>query len=262
MEKQKAGLIGFLVGDWLGMPNRGKGKATFKPLRSKSYFRGETCSGNTSMLLCALDSHCRLDVYLQNLQDWYFRKKYTGEGIEFDMDAVTQKAIVQRFRGVPSDANSSNRSLAACCALALSSLPKEDILPFVKATHNSRYSLLYNGFFVDFVRSVLACDEKEQALEQAEQANGFRINRQNFCNGSFVTDSVESAINHFLMGNSYKECVFAAANAGKASDTVGALTGFLAGLYYGMDLKNGIRDFEKIMTYVNGFIKELAAEKS
>ena len=57
------------------MPYRGKGKGTFKPMWTKSYLRGDKCSGNTSMLLCALDSRCNLELYQQNLRDWYFNKR-------------------------------------------------------------------------------------------------------------------------------------------------------------------------------------------
>lgn len=56
---------------------------------------GDKCSGNTSMLLCALDSRCNLELYQQNLRNWYFNRKYTGENIEFDIDQVTQKAIMK-----------------------------------------------------------------------------------------------------------------------------------------------------------------------
>ena len=76
MKRIKTGLTGFILGDWLGMPYRGKGKGTFKPMWTKSYLRGDKCSGNTSMLLCALDSRCNLELYQQNLRDWYFNRKY------------------------------------------------------------------------------------------------------------------------------------------------------------------------------------------
>lgn len=37
MKRIKTGLTGFILGDWLGMPYRGKGKGTFKPMWTKSY---------------------------------------------------------------------------------------------------------------------------------------------------------------------------------------------------------------------------------
>ena len=76
--------------------------------------------------LCALDSRCNLELYQQNLRNWYFNRKYTGENIEFDIDQVTQKAIMKNFRGVSSDSNSGNRSLMGCCVLAFSPLSKEE----------------------------------------------------------------------------------------------------------------------------------------
>lgn len=45
MKRIKTGLTGFILGDWLGMPYRGKGKGTFKPMWTKSYLRGDKCSG-------------------------------------------------------------------------------------------------------------------------------------------------------------------------------------------------------------------------
>ena len=257
MERIKTGLTGFILGDWLGRPYRGKGKGAFKPIWIKSYLRGDKCSGNTSMLLCALDSRCDLERYRQNLKDWYFNRKYTGENIEFDVDQVTQKAILKNFRGVSSDANSGNRCLMGCCAWAFSSLSKEEILPFVKSTHNSRYSFMYAWLFIEFVRCLLEFEDKEQSLRQAEQRCEMEVNRQNLCNGSFVADTVESVINRFMAGDSYKECVFPAVNSGKSCDAAGALTGLLAGMYYGVDLKNGVKGFETMEPYIDSFIRYL-----
>lgn len=257
MKRIKTGLTGFILGDWLGMPYRGKGKGKFKPMWTKSYLRGDKCSGNTSMLLCALDSRCNLELYQQNLRDWYFNRKYTGENIEFDIDQVTQKAIMKNFRGVSSDSNSGNRSLMGCCVLAFSPLSKEEIFPFIKITHNSRYSFKYTWFFIEFIRCLLEYEDKGQALQQAEQRCGVEVNRQNLCNGSFVVDTVESVVNWFMAGNSYKECVFSAINSGKSSDAVGALTGLLAGIYYGLELKNGVKGFETMESYIDSFIQYL-----
>ena len=164
---------------------------------------------------------------------------------------------MKNFRGVSSDSNSGNRSLMGCCVLAFSSLSKEEILPFIKATHNSRYSFKYTWFFIEFIRCLLKYEDKEQALQQAQQRCDVEINRQNLYNGSFVVDTVESVINWFMAGNSYKECVFLAINAGKSSDAVGALTGLLAGIYYGLDLKNGVKGFSTMEPCIDSFIQYL-----
>ena len=152
---------------------------------------------------------------------------------------------------------SGNRSLMGCCVLAFSPLSKEEIFPFIKITHNSRYSFKYTWFFIEFIRCLLEYEDKGQALQQAEQRCGVEVNRQNLCNGSFVVDTVESVVNWFMAGNSYKECVFSAINSGKSSDAVGALTGLLAGIYYGLELKNGVKGFETMESYIDSFIQYL-----
>ena len=119
------------------------------------------------------------------------------------------------------------------------------------------FSKNFTWFFIEFIRCLLEYEDKEQALQQAEQRCDVEVNRQNLCNGSFVVDTVESVVNWFMAGNSYKECVFSAINSGKSSDAVGALTGLLAGIYYGLELKNGVKGFETMESYIDSFIQYL-----
>lgn len=51
----------------------------------------------------------------------------------------------------------------------------------------------------------------------------------------YVVDSLEAAIWCLLNTNSYKECLLKAVNLGMDTDTVAAIAGGLAGLYYGYD---------------------------
>ena len=51
----------------------------------------------------------------------------------------------------------------------------------------------------------------------------------------YVVDTLEAAIWCILNTNSYKECVLKAVNLGNDTDTVGAVVGGLAGIYYGID---------------------------
>lgn len=65
---------------------------------------------------------------------------------------------------------------------------------------------------------------------------------------------VELVVNWFMVGNSYKECVFLVINLGKLSDVVGVLIGLLVGIYYGLELKNGVKGFEIMEFYIDLFI--------
>jgi ADP-ribosylglycohydrolase len=51
--------------------------------------------------------------------------------------------------------------------------------------------------------------------------------------GGFVADTLEAAFWCFLTANSYREAVLKAVNLGEDTDTTSAVTGGLAGLYYG-----------------------------
>ena len=56
MKRIKTGLTGFILGDWLGMPYRGKGKGTFKPMWTKSYLRGDKTQHPIKLRLPLLES--------------------------------------------------------------------------------------------------------------------------------------------------------------------------------------------------------------
>ena len=51
----------------------------------------------------------------------------------------------------------------------------------------------------------------------------------------YVVDTLEAAIWCFLNTENYKACVLKAVNLGDDTDTVGAVAGGLAGLYYGLE---------------------------
>ncbi len=63
----------------------------------------------------------------------------------------------------------------------------------------------------------------------------------------YVVDTLEAALWCFLNTTSYKECVLKAVNLGDDTDTVSAVAGGLAGLYYGMDAlpKDWLAVFQK-----------------
>lgn len=51
----------------------------------------------------------------------------------------------------------------------------------------------------------------------------------------YVVDSMEAAIWCLINTDSYKECMLKAVNLGDDTDTVAAIAGGLAGLYYGYE---------------------------
>ncbi len=79
----------------------------------------------------------------------------------------------------------------------------------------------------------------------------------NIVGSGYVVKSLEAALWAFYKGNSFKEGVLLAANLGDDADTTAAVTGQLAGAYYGYDsIPNGWK--EKIA--MHDLIIEMAKE--
>src|SRR5574344_2111378 len=105
MESIKGGLIGFIVGDALGVPiefiERNKLKA--KPVNEMLEYGTHnvpigTWSDDTSMTIATLDSLLEVgeidyDDIMKKFAEWYGQSKYTATGILFDIGISTQQAL-------------------------------------------------------------------------------------------------------------------------------------------------------------------------
>lgn len=84
-------------------------------------------------------------------------------------------------------------------------------------------------------------DDKEVIVEKEKYARlwdipAFASLAEDDINSSgYVVDTLEAAIWCFLNTDNYKDCVLKAVNLGKDTDTVGAVAGGLAGMFYGME---------------------------
>ena len=58
---------------------------------------------------------------------------------------------------------------------------------------------------------------------------------ENIHSSGYVLDSLQASFWCFLNSNSYEEAVLKAVNLGEDTDTTGAITGGLAGIYYRME---------------------------
>ena len=61
------------------------------------------------------------------------------------------------------------------------------------------------------------------------------LGEENIKSSGYVVDTLEAAIWCFLNTDNYKDCVLKAVNLGEDTDTIGAVAGGLAGLYYGIE---------------------------
>ena len=72
--------------------------------------------------------------------------------------------------------------------------------------------------------------------QRLRELNSFsNVEADDIRSSGYVVDTIEAAVWSFITTNSFKECELKAVNLGDDADTVGAIAGGLAGLYYGYD---------------------------
>jgi len=112
-----------------------------------------------------------------------------------------------------------------------------------------------------------AVEYYKQKSEFLTEINHFnRLTEEGFCNlcendiksTGYVVDTLEAAIWCLIHSKSYKECVLMAVNLGDDTDTVAAVVGGLAGLYYGYENihKEWVLQIAK-RDYIEGLSKKL-----
>ncbi|MDR6085602.1 ADP-ribosyl-[dinitrogen reductase] hydrolase [Chryseobacterium sp. SORGH_AS909] len=212
------------------------------------------------------------DMALKFLQ-WYNEEIWTPYGRVFDIGIATSQAIQRIGKGIVptlcggySEFDNGNGSLMRILPLAFYLKDEENIESLYQTV--KEVSSITHGHF----RSVFACfvyvvfaielikgkNKKEayiytqrMALEFAESQRfnpkEIQLFARILCNdisqypeneissSGYVLHSLEASLWCFLNSGSYSESVLKAVNLGEDTDTTGAITGGLAGLYYGFE---------------------------
>lgn len=93
---------------------------------------------------------------------------------------------------------------------------------------------LNSGF--SFYEAYLADHENLEYYDRLRDLNTFAALSADKINGSgYVVDALEAAVWSLVNTNSFESALLKAVNLGEDTDTVGAIAGGLAGLYYGYD---------------------------
>jgi len=133
-----------------------------------------------------------------------------------------------------------------------------------RLTHAHPIALLGCDIFVAMLFSLLNGSKKENVLLYAcEKVHSFveqnpeykeafskydRLLAPDFCtlpegkiaSTGYVVDTLEAAVWCFLTTDSYRECILKVVNLGGDTDSIGAVAGAMAGLYYADSLEKGI----------------------
>ncbi len=256
-------------------------------------------SDDTSMVLATIDSLLHLhkidyDDIMKRFCEWINNAKYTATGVVFDIGITTKESILKYYMnrieaikcGGASINNNGNGSLMRMLPIALytyfEDITDDRLLGIVKdassLTHAHEYSIMGCYIFVKYVHFLLSGVNKFQAYEKVKELNYYKFSENarrvykrflttdiykldlDYIRSSgYVVDTLEAVIWTFLNTNSFMESVIGAINLGDDTDTIGALTGALAGMVYGAneDLLNDLQNKNYLVSMAHKFDEEL-----
>ncbi|GBF23407.1 hypothetical protein tpqmel_0811 [Candidatus Gastranaerophilus sp. (ex Termes propinquus)] len=232
-----------------------------------------TWSDDTSMTLCLLDSLANgldYDDIMQKFLSWTDGTEYTPHGKVFDIGKTVLQAIYKYPKGIPatecggkSEWDNGNGSLMRILPLAFhfgyGKKSFEVIHNVSSLTHSHKRSQIACGIYLSIVEWLLmfGTDREyitngikaakryyESQSEYAEELKHFeRLFKSDFKNlpqdaiksSGYVVDTLEAVLWCLLNTDNYESCILKAVNLGQDTDTIAAIAGGLAGMYYGAD---------------------------
>ncbi|MDZ7968031.1 MAG: ADP-ribosylglycohydrolase family protein [Nostoc sp. DedSLP03] len=233
-----------------------------------------TWSDDSSLSFCLAECLCRgysLDAIANSFWRWYKEAYWTPRGDVFDIGQTTHTAIMRLKQGViPHQAggkvenSNGNGSLMRILPMAYChrSLTLGELLARVHdvsaITHAHARSQMACGIYISIAVALLEGADPHRAYLQGLQdiqtiysVREFLLEKPHFGrvfsgeiakipveeinSGGYVIDTLESSLWCLLNSSSYSEAVLKAVNLGGDTDTTAAVTGGLAGIYYGVE---------------------------
>ncbi len=234
-----------------------------------------TWSDDSSLTFCLAEALCLgfdIDQIGETFVKWYYKDYWTASGHVFDIGIGTREALyrikhgtkAELAGGTDEDANG-NGSLMRILPLvfAIKDLPIKERFNRTKQvssiTHGHIRSVMACFYYLEFARQIIEGRGKfeiyenlqkmlpsffaEMGIEPSEIVHFDRILKANITDlplseirsGGYVIETIEACIWCLLTTNNYKDAVLKAVNLGHDTDTTAAVTGGLAGMFYGFD---------------------------
>lgn len=229
-----------------------------------------TFSDDSSMVLATMkaivNNHGEIvySAIMDEFVEWFVNSKYTQYNNTFDVGNTTRYSLLDYMDGgEPLDCGGTNErsngngSLMRILPLAfIKNITPETVEDISALTHGHTRSKIACVFYVELVKSIL--DEKMDLKEHVKIASEktkkyygdidelahyerildetiFDEKEENISSSGYVVDTLEAVIYVLVNTNNFKDAVLAAVNLGEDTDTVGAIVGGVAGIYYGYD---------------------------
>ncbi|EAW46018.1 ADP-ribosylglycohydrolase family protein [Nodularia spumigena CS-584] len=233
-----------------------------------------TWSDDSSLTFCLAESLCRgysLDAIANSFWRWYKQAYWTPRGDLFDIGQNTHEAIMRLKQGiVPHQAggkvenSNGNGSLMRILPMAYchQSITFTELIERVHdvsaITHAHVRSQMACGIYISIAVALLEGANLDTAyLQGLERIQSVYVDREYILekphfrrifsgeiakipveeinSGGYVIDTLESSLWCLLNSSSYSQTVLKAVNLGGDADTTAAVTGGLAGIYYGVE---------------------------
>lgn len=232
-----------------------------------------TWSDDTSLTIALIkalgDKEFNVDSIARRMMDWLYKGKYTANGKVFDVGNTTREAIWRMHKGVsPIEAggkdeySNGNGSLMRIHPLAFYLLDVDDfeekknmIYQVSSLTHANIISKVACHFLVELIIHLLKTNSIRTAYDvvcrkfaeyytedkiQSAFANIFSgkilsMPASSVKSSGYVIDTLEAVLWCIFHTTTYKDAVLTAVNLGDDTDTVGAITGGIAGIIYGLN---------------------------
>lgn len=268
--KVKDGICGLTVGDALGVPVEFRRREYLieNPVRGMLGYGTHnqpkgTWSDDTSLTLATMESVANkkaidLDDILNEFSLYVTESKFCQYKV-FDYGNTTINAIDKFLSGYPAsecggrgERDNGNGSLMRILPMAyVPNVTYADIENVSALTHAHPRSKIACVLYVEIAKSMLendleisehinnSCEKIREHYADSPELIHFKDIFENSYDveegGFYVIKTLEAVLHCLLTTSSYKDAVLKAVNLGKDTDTVGAITGGLAGIYYGYD---------------------------
>ena len=263
------GIMGLVVADAVGVPFKHRGRDGFKAKDMTGYGTYKlpigTWSDDSSLTLATVESLARLgkinlDDIMRNYFNWLNFGEFTPYGKAFDVGSTTKAAIYRFEHGAsPKDCggyttmDNGNGSLMRILPMAFLNCSEYNIYTVSALTHAHIISQFACLLYVRIAKNLLSGQELCEAIEESMKHIPLHLMddfgrltvigsnpRNRIKSTGYVLDTLEAALWSLLKTDNYKDCILTAVNLGGETDTIAAVAGGLAGIYYGVGGDKGI----------------------
>lgn len=262
-DKALGSFRGLAIGDALGAPVEFSGRGTFEPVTTyrPSTFHGLNAgewTDDTIMALCLAESMIERNGYnsfyvMQSYVKWYKNGYNSPKGTCFDIGNQTRIALesfieypFMDFDSITSSAGNGTIMRLAPAAIVSLNLSDKDSKKLFQVsaldTHNNSEAIEATILFGFLLKGLLNGMSKKNAFKYARSLSPFKhhiaesvesVDDDSVGNNGYVITSLGAAWWAFNNTDNFEDAVLKAVNLGGDADTIAAITGQMAGAFYG-----------------------------